>query len=299
MRPPTLIRPHSGIALIVVMWLLVLLSITVGVFAVLARTETLQSRFLFDTTAARYAAEAGLHRAVFEMRNPDPDTRWVADGRAYFMEFGDAVVEIRTTDVAGRIDLNRAPAETLVALFVSRGLSEEEAWRLTDAIEDWRDLDEEPRLFGAEINEYQAAEYPYSPANQPFQSVDELQQVIGMSYSLFQSIEDLVTVHGRGGPVNAAFASAEVLATLPEMDLDSATQFVSEREQFHPSDQVALSLPNGQLVNLQGSSAVFSIRSRAVLDNGIWTELDATVRMGADTRGRPFRILRWRETIED
>jgi len=159
-------RPMRGIALIVVLWILVLLTITVGVYAVLARTETMQSRFLFDVTEARYAAEAGLHRAVFEMRNPDFQTRWVPDGRPYYMEFGDAVIEMRITDESGRIDLNRTPAELLVELFLSRGVDEQVAWQLADAIEDWRDPDDLPRLYGAEIDEYLAEGYPYGPANQ-------------------------------------------------------------------------------------------------------------------------------------
>lgn len=292
-------RQARGIALIVVLWILVLLTITVGVYAVLARTETMQSRFLFDVTEARYAAEAGLHRAVFEMRNPDFQTRWVPDGRPYYMEFGDAVIEMRITDESGRIDLNRTPAELLVELFLSRGVDEQVAWQLADAIEDWRDPDDLPRLYGAEIDEYLAEGYPYGPANQAFQSVDELQQVMGVSFDLFQQLEDLLTVHGRGGQVNPAFAPADVLAAMPDMDLESAQMFVEERQQYHPADQAALIMPNGQMVNLQGGGGVISIRSRATLDNGAWTQLEATVSMGTDTRGRPFRIVRWRENIED
>jgi len=288
-----------GIALIIVLWILVLLSITVGLYSVLARTETLQSRFLFDVTQARYAAEAGLHRAVFEMRNPDLQTRWVPDGRPYLMEYAGAVVEMKVTDESGRIDLNGAPAELLSEFLMSRGLEQEAAWQLADAIEDWRDPDDLPRLYGAEIDEYDAEGYPYGPANAPFRSVDELQQVIGMSFELFQRLENLVTVHGRGGRINPAFAPAEVIAGMPDITLEDAQMFVAERQQIHPADMTALMLPTGQMVNLQGVGGVFSIRSRATLENGAWNEIEATVRAGADTRGRPFRILRWRENIED
>ncbi len=292
-------RSQRGIALVIVLWVLVLLTIVVGIYAVLARTETMQSRFLFDVTEARYAAEAGLHRAVFEMRNPDLETRWVPDGRAYFMEFGNAVVEMRLTDESGRIDLNRADNEMLIELFLSRGVDEMTAWRLADTIEDWRDDDDLPRLYGAEIDEYLAAGYPYGPANQNFQTVEELQQVMGVTLELFQSVEDLLTVHGRSTQINPAFAPAEVLAVLPDMDLASARAFVAEREMLHPSEQTALIMPNGQVVSLQGGGSVFSIRSRATLDNGAWSQIEATVSMGTNTRGRPFRVLRWREDVED
>ncbi|MEN1727177.1 MAG: hypothetical protein AAGJ52_01940 [Pseudomonadota bacterium] len=292
-------KNSRGIALIVVLWILVLLSITVGLYSVLARTETLQSRFLFDVTQARYAAEAGLHRAVFEMRNPDFETRWVPDGRPYLMEFGGAVIEMQITDVSGRIDINRITADLMSEFLMSRGLEEEQAWQIADAIEDWRDEDDLPRLYGAEIDEYDAAGYPYGPANEEFQSVDELQQVLGVTFELFQQLEGLITIHGRGGQINAAFAPAEVLAAMPDIDLEGARQFVDERQQVHPSEMSPLMLPNGQMVNLQGGGGVFSIRSRATLENGAWTQIEATVSVGTDTRGRPFRILRWRENIED
>ncbi len=290
---------QQGIALVVVLWILVLLTIVVGVYAVLARTESLQARFLFDTTVARYAAEAGVHRAAYEMTNRDMETRWVPDGRPYVFPFGEAMVELRITDESGKIDINRAGEELLSNLFISRGMDEVEAWHLADAIEDWRDADDLPRLYGAEVDDYFAAGYPYGPANADFVSIDELQQVIGMSWDLFRELEPMLTVSSNSSRINPAFASADVLAALPDIDRESAEVFVEERHMFHPADQQALMLPDGTLVNLQGGGRTFSIRSRATLDSGTWNEVQATLELGGDHRGRPFRVLRWRDNVED
>ena len=294
----TLRRPQSGIALIVVLWVLVLLTIVVGVFAVLTRTETLQARYLFDTTAARYAAEAGIHRAAFELRNPDMETRWVADGRPYTVRFGDAEVEIRISDESGRVDLNRVDEEFMVELLMANGVDEIEALHLAAAIADWRDPDDLPRSYGAEIDEYIAAGYPYGPANEDFGSVEELQQVIGMTWELYTQIEDLLTVHGQA-QVNPAFAPVDVLALLPEMDRELAEMFVAEREQHHPADLNAVMMPTGQMVSLRSRGRAYRIRVRAELDNGAWSVLEATVALGNTVRGRPFRVLRWREQVEE
>ncbi|NEZ04578.1 general secretion pathway protein GspK [Wenzhouxiangella sp. XN201] len=290
---------QRGIALIVVLWILVLLTIVVGIYSVLARTESLQARFLFDTTIARYAAEAGIHRAAYEMRNADIETRWVPDGRPYTINFGDAEVEIRIIDESGKIDINRADADLLSELFISRGMEETEAWHMADAIIDWRDPDDVPGLYGAELPEYDAAGYPYGPADEPFGSVDELQQVIGMSWDLFRELETLLTVNSNSSRVNPAFAPAEVLAALPDMTQEDAELFVEERQQFHPADQQALFLPDGTVVSLQGRGRTFSIRSRATLDGGTWSEVQATLELGGNHRGRPFRVLRWRDNVED
>jgi len=299
-RPPFNHRfPGSrGIALIVVLWMLALMTIIIGTFAVLARTETLQARFLFDTTDARYAAEAGLHRAVVELRNPDMETRWVGDGRPYAFQFGDATVEVRITDETGLIDVNAAAQgnpELLIRLFESVGLNLEDAELMTAAIQDWIDADEETRVMGAEDREYANADLPYGPANQAFGTVEELQQVIGMSWQLFRSLAGSVTVHSGRADFNPAFAPPSVLRTIPDMDEESARLFVEERSQYHPGDQMQLMLPDGTMVNQRGSGLTHTIVSRATLESGTWNEIEATIRLGTDSRGRPFRIVRWKE----
>lgn len=288
--------PSRGIALIVVLWMLALLTIIVGTYAVLARTESLQARYLIDTVAARYAAEAGLHRAVVELRNPDLETRWVADGRPYAFRFGNAEVEVRVIDETGLIDVNataQGNPELLQNLFTSVGLEERSAQLLTAAIQDWIDADELTRVDGAELDEYDQAGYPYGPANAPLGSVDEIQQVIGMSWELFRRIEDSITVHSGRANVNPAFAPAAVLAALPNMDAELARQFIAERMQYHPADQMQLSLPDGTLVNQRGGGLTHTVISRATLDGGTWSEIKATIRLGTDPRGRPFRVVRW------
>lgn len=291
-----------GIALIVVLWMLVLLTVIIGSYAVLARTESLQSRFLFDTTDARYAAEAGLHRAVVELRNPDLETRWVADGRPYVFEFGGAEVEVRITDETGLIDVNaaaQAQPELLLNLFVSVGLDEQPAEMLVEAIQDWIDPDDLARPLGAEIDEYERAGMPYGPADAPLASVDELQQVLGMSWELFRAVEASLTIHSGRANFNPAFAPLSVLATLPDMDAESARLFIEERSQYHPGDQMQLMLPDGTLVNQRGGGLTHTVEARATLEGGTWSQITATIRLGTDSRGRPFRVVRWSENDTD
>ncbi|MDX1626144.1 MAG: type II secretion system protein GspK [Wenzhouxiangellaceae bacterium] len=292
------VQRARGIALVVVLWMLALLTIIVGTYAVLARTETLQSRFLFDATTARYAAEAGLHRAVVELRNPDIETRWVADGRPYVFEFGDAEVEVRITDETGLIDVNAAAQgmpDMLMARFENAGLAPEDAEILVARIQDWIDPDEAPRVLGAELQEYEQAGLPYGPANAPFGSVEELQQVLGVSWPLFRAISDSLTIHSGRSNFNPAFAPLEVLRTLPDLDEESARLFIEERSQYHPADQSQLMLPDGTLVNQRGGGLTHTVESRATLANGTWSTLKATIRLGTDPRGRPFRIVRWHD----
>ena len=64
-----------GAALLLVLWLLVLLTGLISVFALTARTEGLQGRYLGRSTLARYAAEAGIEVASLHLQGVDPTQR--------------------------------------------------------------------------------------------------------------------------------------------------------------------------------------------------------------------------------
>ncbi|MCA9187036.1 MAG: general secretion pathway protein GspK [Planctomycetales bacterium] len=55
---------------------------------------------------------------------------------------------------------------------------------IADAIMDWLDDDDEPREFGAEIEYYSALPTPYEPTNGPFESVEQLMLVKGVTPQL-------------------------------------------------------------------------------------------------------------------
>lgn len=286
---------QRGVALIIVLWVLVLITILIGTYALLARSENLEARALFDGMRARAAAEAAMHRAAFEMRNPNLETRWVADGRIYEFYLGDAQVQLSIIDETGKIDINSAQADILVRLFESQGVDNADALRLADAIEDWRDADNMPRPQGAEADDYLSAGYPYPPRDGPFTTVEELQQVMGVGYDLYRLVEPAVTVFSGRGQPNPAYAPAEVLQALPQMTAEDAQDFIAQREEFSGVGANPLALPDGTAVVAQGGGLTYSIVARATLPNGAFSDLRATIRLGTDFVGRPFRIVRWQE----
>ena len=309
--------PARGVAFILVLWVIAMLAILLGSFSLVARTESLQARHLFDTTQARYAAEAGLNLAVFELAKADPIEKWAGDGRPYAFNYGDAQIEVRITDDTGKIDLNsvctmQASAMTapngggpatglslLVNLFVSHGVQLEKAQSLVAAISDWCDPGDDTQPNGAEINEYKAAGLSYGPKNAPFDTVSELQQVLGMNYAIFAQIEPSLTIHSGQGQPNSGLADAATLAAMyPDATPEELQQLVQQRQSMPPSELAAagLTLPDGTPLVAGGGGLTYSVKSRAKLPNGASTILDATIRMGGvSAAGRPFVILRWRD----
>ncbi len=289
-----------GIAFVLVLWVIAMLSILLGSFALVARTENMQSRHLFDTTQARYAAEAGLNLAVYELRKQDPAERWVGDGRPYRFGYGDAEIEVSITDDSGKIDINAAAnnPDLLINLFMTRGVAPDQAAALSDAIQDWIDPDDNVRPNGAEIAQYKAAGLSYGPKNAPFDTVSELQQVLGMTYDLYEKIEPGITIYsGRSSPTAAAANPIALQALYPDASPEQIQQFVQALQSQQPGQQgEPVIAPDGTPVVAGGGGLTYSVKSRAKLPNGASTVLDATIRMGGvSTAGRPFVILRWRD----
>jgi general secretion pathway protein K len=301
LQPATIAPRHQrGIAFVLVMWVIAMLSVLLGSFALVARTEGLQSRHLFDTTTARYAAEAGLNLAIFGLSKSDPQQKWVADGRPYTFMFDDAEVEISITDDSGKIDINAADAVSLKNLFVGAGVEEAKAEELADAIQDWRDPDDLTSLHGAERDDYRAVGLPYSPRNAPFETLSEIQQVYGMTYDLYAKIEPAITMFSGRSTPSAAYAPMEAMMAIPGMTADQARQLIEQRQQLAPGllnqGTSGLMLPDGTPLMADGGGLTYSVKSRAKLANGASTVLDATIRMGGmNSAGRPFVVLRWRD----
>ncbi len=289
--PPT----QRGVALIIVLWITVLLTVIVGGYVLVNRTEMMQARYLYDGTRARYAAEAGVHRAAYELRNPDLETRWHADGRGYEFDYSGAAVTVSITDETGKIDINAANEPLLDGLFSASGVDEQTRLELIDAVLDWRDSDDLVRLHGAEDDDYEGAGYPYGAKDAPFDTVEELQQVMGVSYALYRLLEPAITVYSGRATANAAYAPLEVLQAMPMMNRELALTFIAARELEQGFNAPLPLLPDGTQPVAQGSGLTYSIRSRATMGNGSWTELQVTIRQGGSFLGRPFRILRLKQ----
>ena|SRR5436190_1048601 len=289
-------KRNRGVALLLVLWLLALVLVLLGGFVLIARTEQLEARHLEDGARARYAAEAGLSRAVYELMRPALETRWVADGRPYTLDFDDTKIEVRVHDEGGKLDINAADDKTLLAVFALVGVEQDRATHLVDAIMDWRDPDDLTHPNGAEKAEYQAAGLTYGPANMPFATIGEFQQVLGMDYELFHKLHPYITVYSRNGRPNFGLSQAMLLQLVPGVTPEQAQQLVEMRQRILPGDPAAnaLVLPDGTPLVAGGGSGTYTVQSLATLSNGMRSGLTAVVRLGGAPGARAYTALEWR-----
>ena len=285
---------HRGIALVLVLWLTVLLTVIGGAFAFSMRSEALAARNGISLAQARAAADGGIERTAFELLRPRTLEAWKPDGMSHSWRDGDVAVVASARDESAKIDLNAAAEPLLRGLFVNvAGLGEAEATAIVEAIADWRDPDELRRPNGAEAADYRAAEANYVPANARFETVGELSRVLGVSPAIYARVAGTLTVHSRQSGVNALTAERDTLLALPAATPELVDDYLQRR-----SDALAQGLPPPPFPPAQGLLAgagpVWRIRAEATAADGVTFAREAVVRATADPR-RPFYALLWSE----
>jgi general secretion pathway protein K len=288
MRP---LRLQRGAALLLVMWLIALLAALVGAFALIARTEHLQGRVLVRGLVAENAARAGIEYAMTRVAATEPRQQWLPDGRTHRWRYGNAAIEVKIVDENGKIDLNQADM-TLLAEFI-HGFEPDlqKATQLAAAILDWRDPDSLSQpAGGGEDADYASAGLPYGAKDAEFESVAELEQVLGFTPELYAKMAPHLTVFsGRVRP-DPAFASAQVLDA---MGMDGA-DVVARRQRWNPASGLPPpTLPDGGSLVGGGSSGTYSIESRALLADHREAVVRAVVRAGGSMPGTAYTPLRW------
>ncbi len=228
---------QSGSVLLLVVWMLALLSF--GVYAAAKNSffsldlmERIENDFRAYPVARAgipYAAQMlaedakpefdALGDSFLEMSAED-SVRTLGDGRfELFHEYPDPYsgqIEKKPglLDEERKLNLNQADTDILIRLLRLRtSLKEEALYALVDSILDWRDEDNEERKQGAEKYDYLALKKPYDCKNGPFESLDELMLVKGMTPQILDKIRPYLTVYGSGR-VNLNTAPPLVLQVL-------------------------------------------------------------------------------------
>ena len=74
-----------------------------------------------------------------------------------------------------------------------------------------------------------------------------------------------------------------------------AVNFVEERHSQDAAGAASMALPSGITSRARGRGLTYSVIAKATLPNGIWDQIETTIRLGAGRDRRPYRIVQWRE----
>ncbi len=312
--PLKILEDRRGVALVLVLWITTLLTIMVNGFIFAVRTESRSLANYREETDAYYLARSGLNiameRLLAEAPEPEdgePVERWIGDGRIYRVELSKGYAEIRIFDESAKVDLNAARREDLVRTLTALGVEDSERDIIADSILDWRDENNFHRLNGAEDDYYESLKPGYGAKDAPFDAVDELNWVRGVTGELFfgddtaggLGLRDVFTVFTGSYRININRAPYEVLLTLPGMDEKTAGAIIEAREAGEIQNMRDYTELGGRLV--PGISTIITFTSSDIYtieSTGRFNDNPAvhTIRAVVKVKGKGgFDVLYWKD----
>jgi general secretion pathway protein K len=244
------------------------------------------ARNALEVAAVNASADAVINRAILGLIDARRDRSWRSDGVVQSFVFDGQAIRLVIQDELGRIDLNRADTGLLTGLFQSVALTPEEVSNTVDKILDWRDSSPLKHANGAKEQDYRLAGLPYGPRNGPFQSVEELMLVMGMTTTLFARVKPALTVYSGRQFIDPEVAPREALLALPEMDPARVASILAERT----GRPYAGLIEGSAEISLAGRA--YTIRIEIARPSGTVTR-EAAIRLTGNS-ARPYFVLNWK-----
>lgn len=188
---------ERGVALVAALWAAAILAVITASVLQLVRAEAGLGRGREDAVALGAIADGAMNLSILALLSP-AGAQWPVDGTPKAVPFAGYDVQVSVQDESGKIDLNMVGEAALRQLLAAVGLDEEAALGLAENIAAWRTR--------ARSEDDRVAH------KTPFQSVEELQLVPGMTPALYARLFPLVTVYSQAPWIDPAFASQAVLA---------------------------------------------------------------------------------------
>lgn len=256
-----------GFALVVVIWMCGLLAAFAISVTVSMRSHALYARNSVSEVLAKSIADGMLRltalKVAYEQSTPPADGRWQACRWA-----NEAQVWFAVQDQSGLVDINTASPRLMTALLEGIGLTQSQAADMVRAMRDFRDADSlsdfgqnEPKTYSGRI---------FGPKNAPFEAVEELDQLPGMTPALFAELRNLTTIFTQ----QTGF------------DFGTAPQHLLQILQLSRSSVAGLSYASPR------SSRMSSITVAVQVNDGTRFIRRAMIER-TDQPNRPFVILAW------
>ncbi len=293
----TRFKKQSGLAMVLMIWILSLLTIMAASFALTMRREITVISAVKDNAVMQAHAEAGLAVAQQMLSMNDENNNWRADGSIYPLRFQDVDLRVRVFSEHGKIDINKADEQLLTTLISSLGLELDAQQALVSAILDWRDGDDLVRVNGAEKDQYEQARLNYHPANKAFQVIEELKMVLGMNKQLFGKLQPLITVHSKQSQVNLKLASREVLELIGKLDSAAMDDYLQQRIEHNLAALPMPEFPGAISPTNQDSSQykVYTVISQPRTETGPGAGIKVIMQQTEDDQSnKAFNILDWK-----
>lgn len=272
---------ERGIALLLVIWTLALLSAIAMAVTADGRSVRRIAQNLEQAAIDRALAEGGIRWGIAQLLDGQPERRLPIGGQTQVIEIGGFKVAVAIEAETGKFDLNTSQPAILQNLLLQAGAAPSEARRIAAAVDLYRKA-RQPE--------------PGKPRRPAFLETLDLRRVTGLEEELYRQILPFITVYSGTGRLDPSAAPKQVLLAVPgltERQVDAVLQ--SRRQPAAPG--TAAHVPAGDTTAYLGPSrpTIFSIRSVVMDSKGALTTGSAIV----EVTGRPTAPVRVHDWMPD
>lgn len=287
---------EKGFALVLVIWGLGLIALIALTVITAGRYRILTAANLVENAKAEALAEAGVNLLRLELRAALSGRslnalRFTTNGEPLLCTMPQgALAALAIEDEGAKADLNTAPPRLMSALLRGFGAGSEEADHIAAAITEFSRPATNVALDDITFRAYAAEGRVYGPKKGPFETVLELDQVIGMRFDLLRAVLPYVTVHSRNPGVDPRVAAPELLAALAGLEPAGVAQLVGTQRGGGAREATLRGIPSQFLSPSTGQS--FLIRAEVRTPAGGFFVREAIVELAAGEM--PDELREWR-----
>lgn len=276
MRP----AQDEGVAILAALWVAAVAALIGISVAQITRADAVLVRDQVAAVQLQTAADAAINVAILAMLGPAPAQPPVT-GAPFTVAAAGHDSRVTVLDEAGKVDLNRANADTLRLLLAAAGADGGEADELVRRI-----LRQRTPPDGSLDGAGGSGAVTYDPRAIPFQTVGDLKWVAGMREALYDRVAPMLTVYSQASTVDPTFASDAVLAAFstvsPVAKQALESRRAAARDGRPPPDSPGVALGHAYTITAEARDEAIGAVARAV----------AVVRLTGQ-RQAPLLVYRW------
>ncbi len=295
-------RNQQGVALVVVIFVIVILSILAINLSYSTRIGLLSVRNLKEGRTIEYAMLGAFNEAVqYIAEDRDPVVDYIDDRGVLHLDdrepfqtertYHGINLHVQITDEESRFNINMINDNYLRRLLRYADVPDDKVQVIMDSLRDWIDPDDLHRPSGAEKEYYEGLKVPYRPKNAPLSVPEELLLLREFKKEYLYGSEDrkgiinLITTHG-GGKININTAGRELMEIMGLTNVDIET-ILSQRNSLRGYRAIP--------PHLTGLfQAISSMTFRIEVEAGE-RSLTAIVQRIPAKKGYTLKTLYWRE----
>jgi len=279
----------AGFISVAVLWILGALSVLVSVYAVYVTNTASALAVYDDNLRAEAIVSAAVELTAYQQQATSIQLRPTSGSLSFRLGQANVAVEFRSE--AARIDLNTAPKQMLVGLFLTLGARPDDVESYADRVIGWRTASSSNQ--DAEGSAYRMARVGYQPRGSNFPHSNELATVRDLPASLVERALPFVTVYSGLSQINIMDAAPEVVASLPGMTQERLNAFLVQRQASPQDAKSLLPAEAQQYATLEGSKS-YRATIRTTFDSGQKDNAEVVLLL-FDEGDQPFAILSWRD----